>query len=496
MSSAGSRAGADGLENSGIASFLMIAAMVGFVFFALWFIAKDYILYGSLYASYYLFRFYVFLDGFIPFLSQTEVAELRGAIQVIPGMDPTKGDFKMFRKIAEMHGYFQRWLLIPIGIFSARSAYKNVVRFKYRRQIKNVYDLIDIQAEHFVASKLIQGLDILKDHPYIGPFATYTLPIDAALDHGLLWASKDPVDPDATADTKTMIKIPALKPTQKTKGWKWRRKQMPHHSFVLFDHAGANKHFASQLGPRWDGWQSLPPFEKALYAICCIQAASKQKEAQKLIDQIGMSFKMGNYCRKTGEFSSECTADFSDVDKLLEKYAKTPGCLEISKKHFHRYSVLIETLAFARTRGRLMHSNLLWVKWVNRTLGYGIIQLGGQAPYWEAAGIFAHMQSEKAAKKPLAAPHVAGAVLALEDRMRLEHWIDPGKYSEEEQQRILVAANAEFENNKERELADAARQQQMQTQPRRTGGTVTTPEFNKQLMERTRGKRVTDEDEP
>lgn len=490
--------GAGGAGNdfgsSGAATILMIGAMLAMMLLALWFMFKDYIMYGSLYASYFLFKFYVWLDGYIPFLTRSELAEVRGAIQVIPGMDPTKATFSMFTKLAQMHGYLQRWLLIPIVLLSVRSAYKRVVRFKYRRQIKNVYDLIDIQAEHFVASKLVQGADILKEHPYIGPYATYSLPIDIALDNGLLWASREQVEANATADTKTMKRIPALSSDEKLKGWKWRREQMPHYSFVLFDHAGANKFFASQLGPKWEGWESLPPFEKALYAICCTQAAGKQKEAQKLIDQVGMSFKMGDYCRKTGKWKSKSTADLSGMDAVLKKYANTPGCLEITQKHHHRYSVLIQTLAFARTRGRLMHSMLLWVKWTNRTLGYGVIGLGGQAPYWEAAGIFAHIQSEQVAKKPLATPHVAGAVLALEDQMRREHWIDPGQYSQEEQQRIMVEANAEYEKAREAEAVAKGQPQQPQQQ-RRSGGMPVGSEFSQQLREK-RKQRRHDEDEP
>ncbi|CAM5448434.1 hypothetical protein SSTU70S_04752 [Stutzerimonas stutzeri] len=73
---------------------------------------------------------------------------------------------------------------MPVLLWWGWRTKKSVVRFRFNREIKDVYDLIDIQAKHFPASAIIRGKNLLATHPYVGPWATYALPLDFTLDNG------------------------------------------------------------------------------------------------------------------------------------------------------------------------------------------------------------------------------------------------------------------------------------------------------------------------
>ncbi len=471
-------------------NFGLIMIFLLFTLMGIWWIGKEAILYFSLYASFFIYQFYDWLNGYIPFMTANEAANVRGAFMAIPDMVPKEEDFGTFLKLAEMHGYFQRWLLLLFVGWTGWKAPKWGVRFRYRRSIRNIYDLIDVQAKHFVASAMVKGVYILREHPHIGPYATYDLPVDFALDRQLLWAAREEVEPGNTVDRSTMVPIPALTPDEKLtlaefdidvkdRSMAFRRERMPHYNYVLLDHNAAHDAFAAQLGSPWMGWKALPRWHQALYAVLCLQLNGKVAKAQKLIDQIGMSFKAYEYDKKTGAMTKDGTANFAGIEAILEEEASSKAALAVAKRHYHAISVLVRTLEMARKRGRLMHSNLLWLKWgnpENRTLWYALCGLGSQCPYWEAAGVYAHMQFEDMAKRPLSTPMVSGAVLAMEETMRKEHWIHPGEYGEEFQQAAVRQQNAEF-RKKEAE----AKQKQQQGWG---GGKAPVSPYQEQLAQR------------
>lgn len=101
----------------------------------------------SFYASYYLMKAYIHL----PFLmTKTEYASLVSAYNAIPNIDPTKFGIASLMQLWEYHGYVWRWLMMPLLLFFGWKTNKLTVRYKYRREIKSVYDLIEIQAKHFL----------------------------------------------------------------------------------------------------------------------------------------------------------------------------------------------------------------------------------------------------------------------------------------------------------------------------------------------------------
>lgn len=437
-------------RESGASEIFFFGIITAGLIFGCWFLLRKPIMWVSFYASYWCFSAYEHLSFL---MTSSELHALVAARKAIPSINPTKHGLKALIQLMEYHGYIWRWIVIPLMLWIGWRTKQGVVRFKYNREINNVYDLIEIQRKHFPASAIIYKKDLLKTHPYVGPWATYSLPLDFALDNSLLWTSKQEVSADDKVNEETMVPIPPFTPEQKVLSFPVKRKMLPAYRYVAYNTSRANALFTKQLGPIWEGVDKLPPLEKALFAVFCTQAAGKQGEAWKMIEQLAFSFKEGERDNQ-GKLVTPHYANTSGTEKLLEKYGEIPAIRQIQDIHAHKYNVMFAALALARKKGRLLHANFLWLKPVNRTLWYVLCGQGGQSAYWEAAGQWAHHQVEELMGKKIITPMVAGAIEAMRDNLSKEHWIDPGKYSEAEQQRLVLEANR---------LLDEARQEKSQS---------------------------------
>jgi hypothetical protein len=437
---------------------LTVALVVG-----VWFLAKAYILKACFYVSFFMFMGYEHL-GWL--MTDSELQTIKAARHAIPSIIPSKHGFSSFMMLAEYHGYILRWLAIPAMFYLGWRAMKGTVRFKYRKGVKDVYELIEIQAKHFPASAIIYKQDILKQDMYTGPWATFALPLDFALMHKLLWTSNKRVKLEDGVDEKAMTPIPPFSSEIRKIPFAEKRELIPGHEYVALSLPRTNKLFSDQLGPLWTGHDSLPPLEKALFAILCAQANEDLKSAWAMICQIAFSFKHSTW--QGDKLITPAYADTSGVDELLKKYASTPVIKKITALHAHKNNVFASVLTRARKNGRLYHSNILWMKTVNRTLWYTLCSNGGQVPYWEAAGPWAHAQVEQRMGRKLAKPMVAGAVDQMLNTMQREHWIDPGIYSEAYQRKLVQEANELLEQ----ELAKGRNEKSGFVPParKRTGG--------------------------
>ncbi|MBA1280419.1 hypothetical protein [Stutzerimonas stutzeri] len=432
--------------------FLTVGLAVG-----MWFALRSPIMWVSFFSSYHVFGVYEHLPWL---MSKEEFNNIVVARKAIPTLNPTQYGLSSLTMLFEYHGYVWRWIVIPMLLLWGWKTRKGVVRFKFKREISDVYKLIDIQAQHFPASAIIKGKNLLSRHPYEGPWATYTLPLDFALDNQLLWTSKQAIDANDAIDERTMMPIPPFTLNEKLQPFPIKRKKLPSHQYVGLHIDRANDVFAKQLGPAWKGHDGVPPLERALYAAFCTQAAGEQGKAWKLIEQLAFSFKEGTR-DKQGRLLTPHYADIKGVDQLLAAYGNTPFIKQIHQLHAHQINVMVATLKAARKKGRLMHSNFLWLKPVNRTLWYALCGQGGQSPYWEAAGPWAHAEVETLMGRKITVPLVAGAVEALRELMSREHWIDPGEFSEAAQQRQVAEANALIDAERERSKAGQGSRQNM-----------------------------------
>lgn len=429
-------------SSSGIIEIGVWLVVVGGVCFGLWWLMRPYILWFSFFTTFYVIKYVYIHLSFL--MTSEEYVQITKALANIPKVNPTKFGIAALYKLFEIHGYVMRWPVAALTIWFGWVTRKGVVRYRYRRQIKNVYDLIEIQAHHFPASAIIRGKNLLDMHQYEGPWRTYAIPVDFALDEQLLWthAGGDTaiLDPMARVDEQKMIPIPPFTSDEKLKEFSYKRRKLPHYRYTALHLERANKVFASQLGPLWSGAANLPPMERGLYAAFCAQAAGDAGSAMKLINQMGFSAVEGKYDAHWNPISPH-HCDTTGAEELIAKYETHEDIQRAIATHAHAYNVLYEVLHLARSNGRLYHSNFLWLRYVNRNLFILLCSDGGQCAYWEVAGLWAHHQIEKRMGKKLIKPMVFGAVYAFHDLLSKEHWIDPGAYSEDAQRREVENAN-------------------------------------------------------
>lgn len=105
-----------------------------------------------------------------------------------------------------------------------------------------------------------------------------------------------------------------------------------------------------------------------------------------MVEQIAFSFREATYDR-SGQIITPHSANTDGVDNLLQKYASKRPVIEVIERHAHTINVLVETLALARKKGRLVHANLLWLKPVNRTLWYAVCGQGGNVHILKRTGL-------------------------------------------------------------------------------------------------------------
>lgn len=432
-------------SSSGLIELGMWIVVVSALVFGGWWLMRPYVMFTSFYTSFYVFKYVYAHLSFL--MTDSEFRLLTRSLEVMPSIRPKQMGFESLYTLFKIHGFVLRWPVVIGLIYMGWSTRKGVVRFKYRRTIRNVYDLMEIQAKHFPASKIVLGKNLLNMHLYDGPWQTYAIPIDFALDMKLLWThggkDKSVLDHMKPVDESIMVPIPPFSKDEKLEEFSYKRERLPHYRYTALNLVRANDVFASQLGPLWSGPENLPPMERGLYAAFCAQAAGEAADAMAMINRMAFSWVEAEY-DKNWKAVTPHHCDTTGAEELIAKYGSHPDILAVHKRHAHTYNVLYGVLHLARSNGRLYHSNFLWLRPVNRTLFIHLCSHGGQCGYWEVAGLWAHYQIEVQMGKKLVKPMVFSAVYAFHDVMSREHWIEPGEYSEDAQRRQVEDANKTF----------------------------------------------------
>jgi intracellular multiplication protein IcmP len=156
-----------------------------------------------------------------------------------------------------------------------------------------------------------------------------------------------------------------------------------------------------QLGPKWCGAERLPPYLKALFAICAARINEDKKSAENLLDQIAIS-------------SAGKEFNFSGVDALMHKYMNSKKVVQITNLHGYVTTVLASMLVGARAAGVLATAEFLWLKPIDRRMWYMLNSVGRPTAVAEISGAFAHWLAEKKIGLPLMVPMVEEAVRGLE----------------------------------------------------------------------------------
>lgn len=167
--------------------------------------------------------------------------------------------------------------------------------------------------------------------------------------------------------------------------------------------------FAKQLGPRWQGWEQLPPYKQVFLAMCCLKAARKRKEADDMGGRLAncWSFEKGMQLSKDRALLREARSVLKNRDlsgKTLKKV----------NNHAFQTTALLRALQTAREEGGVLApAQFLWMRAFDRTLWYPLNNLGRQAFHMEAFGAMAHYKAEKLTERPIPRPKVERAIDSL-----------------------------------------------------------------------------------
>ncbi|MDD4615586.1 MAG: hypothetical protein PHW76_00475 [Alphaproteobacteria bacterium] len=165
--------------------------------------------------------------------------------------------------------------------------------------------------------------------------------------------------------------------------------------------------FIQQLGPRWNGIDSLPLHMKALLAGFALRGAQKREESDTFLGRISECWFPDKGFRPDHEIIAE-------IKRILKDPEIGGKLLPVMDQHAWRTTAMLGALRWARTNGGVLApATFLWLRAEDRSLWYPLNNLGRRAFHTEGAGALAHFMAETSAKKPLPIPRVDTAVVTL-----------------------------------------------------------------------------------
>ena len=269
------------------------------------------------------------------------------------------------------------YIRVPVVIFVFILAF-SIYFANSTRLFKRIYsmkDLAEYEKGNWPQITPVLGLNLNKVDIDKGPWAMALTPMQFCKKHKLLDEHKP-------------------QPREGMTRKEWNRIE------VTLRRGQANKLFAIQLGPVFEGVDRLPAHARALFAIFIARYHSDTKAAAALLSRISAS--------------SATKLDFTGTDELIKKYQGHQHIQEVIHQHAYVLTVMASMLQVAREDGVQASADFLWLKPVDRKLWYMLNTVGRQTPFVEVAGPFAHWIAEKQIGRRLLVPMVEEATNALE----------------------------------------------------------------------------------
>ena len=180
------------------------------------------------------------------------------------------------------------------------------------------------------------------------------------------------------------------------------------------DRQSAYMAFASQLGPRWQGWEKLPTHKQILLACFCLKAARKRKDADDMIGRVARCWSL----EKGLNFSKDRNLP-RDARAVLKNKDLSGSTLRRANQHAFQTTALMRALATAREEGGVLApATFVWLRGYDRQLWYPLNNLGRQAYHMEAFGAMAHYKAEKQTQRPIPRPKVEPAIESIMTYMK------------------------------------------------------------------------------
>ncbi|MDP9196858.1 MAG: hypothetical protein M3O22_08895 [Pseudomonadota bacterium] len=173
------------------------------------------------------------------------------------------------------------------------------------------------------------------------------------------------------------------------------------------DRDSARRACLTQLGARWTGADSLPPYARALLAAFALKIARKRQESDDLLGKIAASWSPEKGLQLPPGVTKE-------IDAVLGSPGTGGEALKVAERHGWFTTAMLGVLKKARENGGVLASaSFLWLRGVDRKLWYALNNLGRQSFHTEAAASMAHFMAETEARRPLAIPRVEPAIDSL-----------------------------------------------------------------------------------
>lgn len=293
---------------------------------------------------------------------------------VIQTTDPSQFKFQDVINVGRMVGDYLRLPFAAIILVLAVLVYTNNSTRVFKR-IYTMKDLVQLERFNWPQITPVANLNLTKTDIDKGPWAMALTPMQFGKKYKLLEEFK---------------KAPGEGVSKK----EWNKIE------VKLKRGMANKIFAMQIGPLWQGTDKLPMHIRALFAAFAARYNSDSKSAGELLGRISAS--------------SIKKLDFTGTDELLKKHISTKGIQKIMHGHAYVLTVMASMLVGAREDGVQASADFLWLKPVDRRLWYMLNTVGRQTPFVEVAGPYAHWLAEKEIGRPLIVPMVEEATNALD----------------------------------------------------------------------------------
>lgn len=280
---------------------------------------------------------------------------------------PATVHFEELNVVSELVGHVWRWpVALLLGGLGASLMFMHPAQNLRRRF--SMQTLVESTVGDWPQIAIVKDLELVKIDIETGPWAMCKRPVDFALHHKLL-------RPDRTLLTEQAERV-----------------------------------FAAQMGPLFDGVTRMRAHERALCALFILRVLGDRDGAMRLTEQFAVSAAAGKL-------------DLTGVDTILtEQGGKAPIAdllRTLTNQHAYVRTFLASLLIRARQDGVLASADFLWLKPLDRVLWYTLNNVGRRVAWTECAGVYAHWQVElEAVKARVVKPIVVGAVQALDEALK------------------------------------------------------------------------------
>jgi len=317
-------------------------------------------------------------------------------------------------KVILMWGWAARYFLLPFLLWRLTQVIVPPVTFLYKRRLTPDKLKREI-AKEFPYSTVFLNLDIVKMNAFDGKLRIADDFINFSGKHGLLIHQNK--------------RIPIFSATECEMDVPKKRKLLPPSNHVFFDIAKCDALMRAQLGDLWVDVHTLDRPVKILTISFMLMACGGNhiKKGRQLLEMLAR--------KSTAKHSKE---DINTVilyqklwalNRTANKYYKAikddTALNDLMSRHQYAHTVIIALLVEARKKyGKVPPCEFIWLRLQNRTLWYTLHAIGGNVPWTEGGGAYAHYYTEVEVGAGVKEACHQAATVALMDALKIEQWIN------------------------------------------------------------------------